>query len=325
MRQKPRFVGLVREEGRKRWNQLSEDKELGGAWWLLFRQIQNPRHVLSELLQNADDCGATEASASIEEGCFVFRHNGQDFKEEGFRSLCRFGFSNKRRALTIGFRGIGFKSVFSLGPKVEVLTPTLALFFDRQSFTQPEWIETDERTADTIIRVKLESAEKEAAIRAQIENWINSAVPLLFFRSIRTLRLFDREISVQVTGNGPCAGSHIVRLNESNDAVIVFRSAEEEFPKECLDEVRNERNEDSPTFGVKYRRRDFLAYKWAVFCDGQFSARNRLGPQRSLVRFLTTPSEYKKRENDYPGPRFQIAASTLTVVGSSSQLTRSRT
>jgi hypothetical protein len=58
--------------------------------------------------------------------------------------------------------------------------------------------------------------------------------------------LFDREISVQVTGNGPCAGSHIVRLNESNDAVIVFRSAEEEFPKECLDEVRNERNEDSP-------------------------------------------------------------------------------
>jgi hypothetical protein len=86
VREKPKFFGLVREEGRKRWNQLDDDKELGGAWWLLFRQIQNPRHVLSELLQNADDSGATEAFAGIEDGCLVFRHNGHDFSEEEFRS-----------------------------------------------------------------------------------------------------------------------------------------------------------------------------------------------------------------------------------------------
>ena len=98
MRQKPGFFGEVREEGRKRWNQLEADEELGGAWWLLFKQIQNPRHVLSELLQNADDSGATEAYACVEDGCFVFRHNGHDFSPDEFRSLCRFGFSNKRTA-----------------------------------------------------------------------------------------------------------------------------------------------------------------------------------------------------------------------------------
>ena len=86
--------------------------------------------------------GRLRPSPSVEDGCFVFRHNGHDFSEEEFRSLCRFGFSNKRRALTIGFRGIGFKSVFSLGPTAQILTPTLAFRFDRKRFTQPEWVDS---------------------------------------------------------------------------------------------------------------------------------------------------------------------------------------
>jgi hypothetical protein len=59
------LIGFA-EEGHKRWNQLDGDKELGGAWWLLFKQVQNPRHFLSELVQNADDSGATEACAGVE-------------------------------------------------------------------------------------------------------------------------------------------------------------------------------------------------------------------------------------------------------------------
>jgi hypothetical protein len=244
VRQKPRFFGEVREEGRKRWNQLDGDKELGGAWWLLFKQIQNPRHVLSELLQNADDSGATEAHVAVENGCFIFRHNGHDFSEDEFRSLCRFGFSNKRRALTIGFRGIGFKSVFSLGPTAQILTPTLAFYFDRKRFTQPEWIDAAEPTRDTVLRVQIESPEKEQAIRDQIGNWISSAIPLLFFRSIRTIRLFDHEIRVEVEGAGPCARAQLVKLSGADRTVTVLRSGEEEFPPECLEEVRAERNED---------------------------------------------------------------------------------
>ena len=56
---------------------------------------------LSELLQNADDARATEASVRIEAGEFIFGHNGDDFSEEHFTSLCRFGFSNKRALHTI--------------------------------------------------------------------------------------------------------------------------------------------------------------------------------------------------------------------------------
>jgi hypothetical protein len=167
-RSQPQFFDVIRKAATDRWFQIERDPELGAAWRLLFRQVQNPRHVLSELLQNADDAGATEASATVENGSFLFRHNGHDFSQEEFESLCRFGFSNKRRLLTIGFRGIGFKSVFSLGPTALVMTPTLSFTFDRDRFTEPEWIDIDEAAQGTVIAIEIESREKEQAIRTQI-------------------------------------------------------------------------------------------------------------------------------------------------------------
>ena len=118
----PAFFHPIRDGASKRWNQLEADPELAGPWHQLFKQVQSPRHILSELLQNADDAGATEARVSIEDQRFVFEHNGEDFVEAHFASICRFGYSNKRALHTIGFRGIGFKSTFSLGDRVELFT-----------------------------------------------------------------------------------------------------------------------------------------------------------------------------------------------------------
>src|SRR5437870_7576528 len=126
MRARPPYFEAVGVRAAKRWSQLENDPELAGPWHQLFKQVQSPRHVLSELLQNADDAGATEAHVDIQDGVFVFTHDGKDFTEDEFASLCRFGYSNKRTLHTIGFRGVGFKSTFSLGNEVKLLTPTLA-------------------------------------------------------------------------------------------------------------------------------------------------------------------------------------------------------
>src|SRR5712691_5897895 len=125
MIQPPTYFEPIRAKAVQRWDQLLRDPELAGPWHQLFRQVQSPRHVLSELLQNADDAGATEAEAVIQDNIFVFRHDGEDFVEDHFASLCRFGYSNKRALHTIGFRGIGFKSTFSLGDAVALCTPSL--------------------------------------------------------------------------------------------------------------------------------------------------------------------------------------------------------
>src|ERR1043165_7865563 len=118
--QPPRYFENIQRRASERWNQLDNDPELAGPWHQLFRQVQSPRHVLSELLQNADDAGAKSATVRIQDNLFIFEHDGKDFDADQFASLCRFGFSNKRTLHTIGFRGVGFKSTFSLGDAVEV-------------------------------------------------------------------------------------------------------------------------------------------------------------------------------------------------------------
>src|SRR5450631_2738868 len=127
----PSYFERIRAAAAKRWEQLEGDPELAGPWHQLFKQVQSPRHILSELLQNADDAGASEARVSIENDRFVFEHNGEDFIEAHFASICRFGYSNKRALHTIGFRGIGFKSTFSLGDVVELHTPSLSVAYRR--------------------------------------------------------------------------------------------------------------------------------------------------------------------------------------------------
>ena len=51
----PNYFQRIRDQAKKRWDQLDADPDLAAPWHQLFRQVQSPRHVLSELLQNADD------------------------------------------------------------------------------------------------------------------------------------------------------------------------------------------------------------------------------------------------------------------------------
>jgi hypothetical protein len=79
-------------------------------------------HFVFELLQNAEDTGATEASFTLtEEGCW-FEHNGtRHFTESDVRAITGIHNSTKTKtADQIGKFGVGFKSVF-----VYTLTPTV--------------------------------------------------------------------------------------------------------------------------------------------------------------------------------------------------------
>ena len=156
--------------------------------------------------KNADDAGATRAEAFVDEGTFVFRHNGRDFDEGDFASLCRFAWSNKRRLLTIGFRGIGFRSVFALGAVVEVITPTIACRFEERRFTEPIWLPDADGTVDTEIRVRLGTVEADEVIRESIALWSQAPVPLLYFRSLRTLVLDGAELAAREVDSGPIDG-----------------------------------------------------------------------------------------------------------------------
>src|SRR6185437_7721491 len=244
MKVPPAYFESVRTVAAELWDQLDSNRVLAGPWHQLFRQVQSARHVLSELLQNADDARATEASVRIEAGQFIFGHNGDDFTEEHFTSLCRFGFSNKRALHTIGFRGIGFKSVFSLGDLVKVFTPTLSVCFERSRFTEPKWLDSPPQLqCPTEIHVPLRGQRWELEIRNNFEEWIESPLSLLFFRHIRNLRIEDREIHWATVDAGPVPNSEwTIFAGAADDALLIARSEAEDFPEDALEEIKQERS-----------------------------------------------------------------------------------
>lgn len=243
MSAKPAYFEPIRERSAKRWEQLDSDPELAAPWHQLFKQVQSPRHILSELLQNADDAHATEASVDILDGYFLFSHNGEDFTEEHFASLCRFGYSNKRALHTIGFRGIGFKSTFSLGERVELYTPTLSIGFDQKRFTEPFWMNGSGVKRDrTTVRVAISDEHRETEVRKNLEEWLKSPVSLLFFRNIRRISINGKEVHWGSFGAGPVNGTEWLALHEKPDKqFLLARSAPESFPEDALREIRQER------------------------------------------------------------------------------------
>lgn len=239
----PYYFVPIRRVIEERWRRLENDPDIAGPWRLLFKQVQSPRHVLSELLQNADDVGAKNAVVNLENNVFSFMHDGQDFSEAHFQSICRFGYSNKREMHTIGFRGIGFKSVFSLGDRVYLLTPTLSVYFDSARFTLPVWTNAVARRPGwTEIRIEIKDNLRRQEFEANIQEWMKTGVSLLFFRNIRSFRVGNMGIQWQVQGPGPAQGTEwMTRLGGKGGQALLARSGLVPFPPECLEEIRKER------------------------------------------------------------------------------------
>ncbi len=243
MRTPPGYFEEIRVRAGARWDQLEADPELAGPWHQLFKQVQSPRHVLSELLQNADDANATEAHVHVDDQSFTFSHNGEDFVRDHFASLCRFGYSNKRALHTIGFRGIGFKSTFSLGDIVELGSPSLAVSFDARRFTEPRWTDQEAPQSNfTSVRVAFRDELRRRELLRNLDEWVASPTSLLFFRQIRRLRIMEKDVHWEEIGRGPVEGSVWMGLrNRPGQSVLLASSDFEAFPEESLLEIRKER------------------------------------------------------------------------------------
>ena len=99
------------------------------GWWnSIIDKYSDKAHFLYELLQNADDAGATYAQFILEEKRLIFKHNGTrhfsitnpdtegEDKKNGtlgdINAITGIAFSNKDKQNKIGKFGVGFKAVF---------------------------------------------------------------------------------------------------------------------------------------------------------------------------------------------------------------------
>lgn len=86
-----------------------------------------------ELIQNADDANSKKFGIHIYDNFVIVGNDGRDFNYDDVKAICRSGSSNKvRGGSTIGYRGIGFKSVVNLAERVYILSGNISFMYDKQ-------------------------------------------------------------------------------------------------------------------------------------------------------------------------------------------------
>ena len=120
------FLQQVHEKRKKLADVLLDDEYLG-IRAIVEELYPDKAHFIYELLQNAEDANATEASFELHEDRLVFRHNGRAFSEDDVWGITNIGKGSKRdEDDKIGRFGVGFKSVFAYSETPLVLSPTFS-------------------------------------------------------------------------------------------------------------------------------------------------------------------------------------------------------
>jgi len=149
-------------------------------------------HFVFELLQNAEDAGATEAVFILHKNACVFEHNGtRAFTEADVKAITGIHNSTKGKALDqIGKFGVGFKSVFVYTQTPIVRSGNFA--FKITKLVLPEEVERDPAIgAKTRFELPFNNPQKLAEVAyTEIDAGLNelAETTLLFLRNLESIR-----------------------------------------------------------------------------------------------------------------------------------------
>ena len=162
--------------------------------WILVKQYKDRTHFLFELLQNAEDAGASDVYLKLSKDMLVIEHNGTPFSKKDVISITKVADSTKNNGAdgSIGKFGIGFKSVY-------VYTATPRIYSGKYTFEIKDFIypwEIPSKGVDpetTRIEIPFNSTEISAGEafdsirRALNEQIIDNTI--LFLNNISSLRI----------------------------------------------------------------------------------------------------------------------------------------
>ena len=175
---------------------------------LLGHLYSERTHFLYELIQNAEDAGATELSFELSGDRLEVSHDGRPFTEDDVRGICGVARSTKAAALTtIGQFGIGFKAVYAYTRTPRVYSGGEAFRID--NYVRPAAVEpVDEPGLGTrfVFPFDLDSVPAEVAA-AEIGAALTALDPavLLFLRNITRIRVTGAGSIERHTEAGPGA------------------------------------------------------------------------------------------------------------------------
>src|SRR5947207_522523 len=184
----------------------------------LLGQLYSERtHFIFELIQNAEDAGATELAFEMFSDRLELRHDGRPFTEADVRGVCGVGKSAKSGdgdLTAIGKFGIGFKSVYAYTRSPRIYSGDE--HFGIENYVRPFPLEPlAPPSAGTLFVFPFDHDTVPAAVAArEISTALTAVQPriLLFLRSIGRLRVggtgvrgsvIERSVSALPAAGGP--------------------------------------------------------------------------------------------------------------------------
>ena len=93
-------------------NRIKYGTEAERVLQIIINQYSDRTHFIYEILQNAEDAGATHIKFWLEKDKLLVFHNGRLFNEKDINGVCGIADGTKQDGTRIGHFGIGFKSVY---------------------------------------------------------------------------------------------------------------------------------------------------------------------------------------------------------------------
>lgn len=207
----------------------------------VVEKYSDQAHFIYELLQNADDAGATSARFELFKDKLVFAHNGtrrftvsdpakevQDLENGSLgdiNAITAVGGSNKTDEATIGKFGVGFKAVFQYTSTPHIYDPNI--FFKIERFIVPIRLDTDyagRKSGETLFVFPFDHDKRSAEdAYSDISEKLRSLdYPLLFLSNLKDisfeisgiLGLYGKTIEEKHNINGTIA--ELVRLIQND-------------------------------------------------------------------------------------------------------------
>jgi hypothetical protein len=177
----------------------------------LLGQLYSERtHFLFELIQNAEDAGATELAFELFDDRLEVRHDGRPFTEADVRGVCGVGQSGKSGDLTqIGKFGIGFKSVYAYTRTPRIYSA--GEHFRIENYVRPFPVPPLDETATGTLFVfpfDHDTVSAPVAVR-EIAAALNALAPgiVLFLTNIERLRVRGTGVADAVIERSAVTGS----------------------------------------------------------------------------------------------------------------------
>lgn len=246
-----------------------------------------------ELLQNAVDSYDEMTNETltikimIEGDYLVFMHNGATFSQRDIEGICDIGNGNKAKdTKKIGYKGIGFKSVFMRSTCVTIKTGEYCFMFDKQyweGFWERNWkkeygIKSDEKVylmpwqiipIEANVPISLDTSgynvityikiTNTSSLEKKIIKLLSNSQFLLFLRCKNIQMTFVSNNDILANVNKKC-NENIVILSSNgkeDSRWLTYTNPEVEVPKELYSDIKADINtpqklKDAKTFDLSF-------------------------------------------------------------------------